>query len=720
MANQSKSPDLDDPGGSLKPQPAAHRLSGAAYGNGNSASSIPHPPSYSKHRLPEELSRLPQWVLFRLIWNPQKQKHDKIPINARTGRNASSTDPNTWSDYETAIRAVGRWKTHGIGFVLTDGDPIVCVDLDDCVDDAGAIHPEAQRNIAELDSWSEYSQSGHGVHVFCLGELPEGRRKKDDDGIEMYESGRFIAMTGRHVPGTPEQLEDRAVELVDLHRRTFPPSTPRPEPHPVNRAAIIDDDAELLERMLAAANGSMISDLYHGHWQSRYQTQSSADLALCNALAFWTGRDSGRMDRIFRTSALMRPKWDRNARTGETYGTGTVRVAIEGCTQTYGSNRDADDGKGLRARAEFDDWLNRNRHWVRSTSFADFVPSDKQSATGYRTDSTDTKVADALLDIAESKRTRRFVTSLEDIRRLAGVGSRSTVKNALEDRLAGWFVTKEEDQDGRPFYVLTDPCRTLNSGSIPPPVDTMCSKYDTPPVNPTYSTEKGLDPWLTGRSRTAKNLGNELPGLGERILRIVDALDVGGSMTRTELAERTGIKRTGLNGATRRGELLDLFEVEQENSWSAKVYSLAEDWREIVAELLPEMTTFLLAAERADRGEEQRQRYAERRLQRGRLDPEKRKSLEHQQEKAIRRRRKLLQVIHPDWTGEEIMRWIREPVPLHLAWASKRLDLDDRVHDVRKAVGDLRCQDVPKGDWIRLLQWAGYSLPDIRLVLNNR
>ncbi|MFR4804189.1 MAG: hypothetical protein ACLT98_13270 [Eggerthellaceae bacterium] len=46
--------------------------------------------------------------------------------------------------------------------------------------------------------------------------------------------------------------------------------------------------------------------------------RSAADMALCSHLAFWCGRDAGRMDRIFRRSGLMRDKWD-SRRGGSTY-----------------------------------------------------------------------------------------------------------------------------------------------------------------------------------------------------------------------------------------------------------------------------------------------------------------------------------------------------------------------------------------------------------------
>ena len=97
--------------------------------------------------------------------------------------------------------------------------------------------------------------------------------------------------------------------------------------------------------MFSAGNGAAIERLYKGDAGAYDNDESSADLALCNHLAFWTGRDAGRMDRMFRQSGLMRGKWDRNARAGETYGAGTIRVAIAACAEVY-------QGKRTQAKAQ--------------------------------------------------------------------------------------------------------------------------------------------------------------------------------------------------------------------------------------------------------------------------------------------------------------------------------------------------------------------------------
>jgi hypothetical protein len=79
---------------------------------------------------------------------------------------------------------------------------------------------------------------------------------------------------------------------------------------------------------MAAENGAKFTDLWYGD-RSSYTNPSAADMAFCNFLAFYTGKDASRMDQLFRQSGLMRDKWDRDARTGEKYGEGTIRKAIE-------------------------------------------------------------------------------------------------------------------------------------------------------------------------------------------------------------------------------------------------------------------------------------------------------------------------------------------------------------------------------------------------------
>jgi primase-polymerase (primpol)-like protein len=141
--------------------------------------------------IPEELKARPQWV----VWRAVGEKPDKIPYSAKTGRKASSTDLMTWSTFEDAIEAYENGTYAGLGFVFCSGDPYTGVDLDDCVDENGEIAPWALEIARYLDSYTELSATGRGLHIIVRGNVPN-RRKGD---IEVYSSKRFFTVTGHVV-----------------------------------------------------------------------------------------------------------------------------------------------------------------------------------------------------------------------------------------------------------------------------------------------------------------------------------------------------------------------------------------------------------------------------------------------------------------------------------------------------------------------------------------
>jgi len=145
----------------------------------------------SNHRrtIPIELASLRQWV-------GHKRKN---PINPTTGHLASTTNSSTWGTYAQANAAVKRFGLDGVGFVFTRDDPYCGVDLDKAVDDHGQVKPWARSIVERLDGYTEYSQSGTGLHVIVKATKPAGpnRRAIDDGHIEIYDRARFFVMTGR-------------------------------------------------------------------------------------------------------------------------------------------------------------------------------------------------------------------------------------------------------------------------------------------------------------------------------------------------------------------------------------------------------------------------------------------------------------------------------------------------------------------------------------------
>jgi primase-polymerase (primpol)-like protein len=271
---------------------------------------------------PTALQSHPHWVCWRL--EPRQDKPTKVPINPRTGANASTTDPATWGTFAAAIARMRRDGYPGVGFVFAVSDPFFGVDLDACIDAAtGTLAPWAGDIINRLDTYTAFSQSGLGVHIVGRGTLPLGRRRKGH--IEMYDTGRFFALTGQHVPWTPLTIEARQEALDALHRDLFPPAaSPHHAPLAPSPPLVSITDAALLDKMFTAKNGAAVQRLWNGD-VSGYTSASEADLALCSHLAFWCGGDTARIDALFRQSGLCRErKWQR-----QDYRARTISKALE-------------------------------------------------------------------------------------------------------------------------------------------------------------------------------------------------------------------------------------------------------------------------------------------------------------------------------------------------------------------------------------------------------
>lgn len=183
--------------------------------------------------IPETLRMFPHWILWRN--ENRDHKPTKVPYTVFGGL-AKSNDHTTWSAYSVAERALSA-KYAGLGFVFKEGGGLVGVDLDGCRNpETGHIQPWAGKILAALDSYSEVSPSGTGVKVFVKGSLKTAGKKKELDldaihgktpAIEVYDRGRYFAVTGDHLPGTPSEIYPRQSELDALMAEHWPAEQPR-------------------------------------------------------------------------------------------------------------------------------------------------------------------------------------------------------------------------------------------------------------------------------------------------------------------------------------------------------------------------------------------------------------------------------------------------------------------------------------------------------------
>lgn len=305
---------------------------------------------------------LVQWVNF--IYLQRGDKKTKPPINPRLDpkrplleRLAEVNNPHTWGTYQQATqryRTSGAFGYQGIGFVFSERDPFCGVDFDKCRDPkTGEIKEWVLRIVRQLNSYTEISPSGTGLHVLIRASLVSladmlGRshiqHKDATNTVEVYDTERYFTITGKHLDGTPETIEERQDELVALYLDLFPEEEKHEERETEPSLRIVTltlSDQEIVDRASRAANGSRFHRLWNGD-AGEYRTsegpidESRADLALLAMLAYWTQKDAGRMEDLFKKSGLYRPaRWDRPARNGETYGQGTIRIAISRCHSVY-------------------------------------------------------------------------------------------------------------------------------------------------------------------------------------------------------------------------------------------------------------------------------------------------------------------------------------------------------------------------------------------------
>ena len=286
----------------------------------------------------EELKSLPQWVCYQNQWNERKQKNSKIPKNPATGYGAKANDPATWATYSEAVAAARRFQFDGVGFEFAAG--YMGIDLDNVIGADGKINAVAAEIVATIDSYTEYSPSGKGLHILCKcpGAKPIGSRN-DAIGLEMYNNGRFFTVTGKPY-GAAKPIQERTEQVKAVYMKYLykpPKEQPKAQPGtgstPVGSYKDTGTDAELWQKMFSSAKGREIQALYSGDISGHDNDHSRADQALANHLAYWTNNDAARIDRMFRQSGLMRPKWEQK-RGAQTYGAKTIAAAIAN-TPTY-------------------------------------------------------------------------------------------------------------------------------------------------------------------------------------------------------------------------------------------------------------------------------------------------------------------------------------------------------------------------------------------------
>ncbi len=409
----------------------------------------PDPIGVEPDAVPDTLTERDAWVCWRYEWSDDRDEWTKVPVDVDTSGFAKSTDPDTWTSFPTALAYHERagTDTDGVGFVAHEGDTVLGLDLDDCRDpETGDLEAWAEDVLDDVPTYAEVSPSGTGLRLFGLGFVPDGGNRGDindaDGHLEMYDNGRYLTVTGHHVDGSPEDIEqvnDEVQAVHSAHIADSPDSDADDEQTSLEDTADTDgndgagndlSDQEIISKATAAENGDKFRRLWNGR-TSDYPSHSEADLALCSLLAFWTGGDHRQMDRLFRQSGLSRDKWTER----EDYRKRTIKKAVRAQSEFYSGDQYDDTDRPSQPTPQVPD-----------TDPATADGGTQTQAGGG--DQPDQTAAEADDDTADEGDRAGYTLSPKELVAVAGEDPEDTDVADLDDRQRAacvWAMVKQHD-----------------------------------------------------------------------------------------------------------------------------------------------------------------------------------------------------------------------------------------------------------------------------------
>lgn len=285
------------------------------------------------NHLIEEFKNENRWVNYRLK-KVDDTRTTKLPYNPHTNRLASSTDPKTWADYETAKKNSDR-----IGIIFTADKKLIGIDIDHCLnEDTKELEHPAKEQIEALikacNSYTEISPSGTGIHIYVKTTEPFDLIANRHQPYEIYNSGRYFTVTENPYKeyNIPIQEYSNHELFVILTSAIGYPWTHIEDVAPLVQQILQPhtlDDNELLQKMFESKTGKKIQALYNTTGETNL---SSEDLSLCSSLAFWTRKDFNQIERIWLSSPLGQRK---KTQSRPDYRKMTIDQAIKGCKDVY-------------------------------------------------------------------------------------------------------------------------------------------------------------------------------------------------------------------------------------------------------------------------------------------------------------------------------------------------------------------------------------------------
>lgn len=280
-----------------------------------------------------------QFLLYRVFPGVPPKRARKVPIHPTGLYKVSAHDPKAWIDAQTACNlAAVMGPDYGVAFSVQEGNGLFFVDIDECLSPEGVWSPTAVELCQRFPGAAvEVSTSGRSLHIIGRGTAPPHDCKSKSPtllGFDLYTKARFIALTGTGITGDVNIDHTAALHrLVEEHLQpTRGDALPESDwgEGPASEWRGPTDDADLLRRAMQSqgagsifGNKASFADIWnlnedklrvaYPNDDDSESDRSRVDAALAQHLAFWTGKDCDRIERLMRQSPLMRDKWDRQA-----------------------------------------------------------------------------------------------------------------------------------------------------------------------------------------------------------------------------------------------------------------------------------------------------------------------------------------------------------------------------------------------------------------------
>ncbi len=280
--------------------------------------------------IPVELKSKNRWILYKLVWDEKRSKYNKVPYQTN-GYKADPTNKKHHTTFAEVVQTIQHGGFDGIGFSFVEGEGITGIDLDNVIVN-GEIIPEAQKILDKFKgAYIEKSISGNGLHIICIGKKPGAKCKKSFDGweIEIYDKQRYFTMSG-DVLGDNNRFINYQAQIHELYNTIFEEETKAKQKqkqykaHSNKKEEVTSGDVQIIIDQLKLE--PWVKKMFETG-QHKHGSDSEADLRLCGIIGKLT--DSFELiDKVFRKSALYRPKWDEKRGT-ETYGELTINKVLE-------------------------------------------------------------------------------------------------------------------------------------------------------------------------------------------------------------------------------------------------------------------------------------------------------------------------------------------------------------------------------------------------------